>query len=208
MAEGEGEEREGGGVIRAAFLLALASVPVVTAAQVAQPSAAPTATEVDPARLALARRVVDTIMPPATREQMMGAMLTPMMANLRQGMSQNPDFAKMMGSDPQIAAAFERYMQRQQNQSIEMIRASLPQMATAMSRAYARRFDVTQLAEIERFFQTSTGRAYMQASMTIMADPDVGAWQRTMMNDAMSHVQQDTAEFVKEITTIKQGEKK
>jgi hypothetical protein len=173
-----------------------------------QSSAAPTATEVDPARLALARRVVDTIMPPATREQMMGAMLTPMMANLRQGMSQNPDFAKMMGSDPQIAAAFERYMQRQQNQSIEMIRASLPQMATAMSRAYARRFDVTQLAEIERFFQTSTGRAYMQASMTIMADTDVGAWQRTMMNDAMSHVQQDTAEFVKEITTIKQGEKK
>jgi hypothetical protein len=191
----------------AIFALALASVSSLAAAQTAPLSVFATA-DVDPARLAVARRVIDTIMPPATREQMMSAMLTPMLANLRQGMAQNPDFAKMMGSDPQVAAAFERYMQRQQTRSIEMIRGSLPQMATAMSRAYARRFDIAQLEEIERFFRTPTGLAYMQASMTIMSDPDVGAWQRTMMNDAMSHVQQDTAEFVKEITAIKQGEKK
>ena len=189
------------------LVLTLASVSSLAAGQMAPPPVV-AAADVDPARLAVARRVIDTIMPPATREQMMSAMLTPMMANLRQGMSQNPDFAKMMGSDPQVAAAFERYMQRQQNRSIEMIRASLPQMAVAMSRAYARRFDVAQLEEIERFFKTPTGRAYMQASMTIMSDPDVSGWQRTMMNDAMSHVQQDTAEFVKEITAIKQGEKK
>ena len=195
----------GRGVVRT-VALALASAPVLAAAQTTAPVAS--AAEVDPARLAVARRVIDTIMPPATREQMVSGMLTPMMANLRQGMSQNPDFAKMMGSDPQVAAAFERYMERQQNRSIGMIRESLPQMAAAMSRAYARRFDVAQLEDIERFFKMPTGRAYMQASMTIMADPDVGAWQRTMMHDAMSHVQQDTAEFVKEITAIKQGEKK
>ncbi|WP_445190887.1 DUF2059 domain-containing protein [Sphingomonas sp. Tas61C01] len=191
---------------RAIIALALATLPTVAAAQAVAPAADTAA--VDPARLTVARRVIDTIMPPATREQMMSAMLTPMMANIRQGMNQNPDFAKMMGDDPKVAAAFERYMQRQQARSIEMIGASLPQMATAMSRAYARRFDVAQLEEIERFFKTPTGRAYMQASMTIMADPDVAAWQRTMMNDAMSHVQQDTAQFVKEITAIKQGEKK
>ena len=192
---------------RAIIALALATLPTVAAAQTVAP-ATDTAAAVDPARLIVARRVIDTIMPPTTRERMMSAMLTPMMANIRQGMSQNPDFAKMMGDDPKVAAAFERYMQRQQARSIEMIGASLPQMATAMSRAYARRFDVAQLEEIERFFKTPTGRAYMQASMTIMADPDVAAWQRTMMNDAISHVQQDTAQFVKEITAIKQGEKK
>jgi hypothetical protein len=76
-----------------------------------------------------------------------------------------------------------------------------------MARAYARRFDVAQMREIKAFFQTPTGRLYMQQSYTIMADPDVGTWQRTMMANSMTGVQADVADFAKQIAALEPKKK-
>ena len=189
-----------------AAALALALVPLAATAQTPAPSATDAA--VDPVRLAAATRLLNALFPPASRAQMMDGMLTPMMANLRQGMTQNPQFAAEMAKDPKVKAAFDRFMEAQLRRNLDMVRASLPGMFDAIARAYARRFDVAQMGELERFFRTPTGQAYMQASMTVMADPDVAAFQRKMMVDAMSRVQADTADFVKDVAAIKQSEKK
>ncbi|MDP1027921.1 DUF2059 domain-containing protein [Sphingomonas sp. KR1UV-12] len=189
-------------LLTAAALLAASPVAAqTTPAPVA--AAAP-----DAARLQAATRLLDVMMPPATRQQMIRGMMDPLLANIRQGMTQNPDFTKMLGDDPRVAAAFDRFLAQQNARTVTRLQTSLPGMIDAMSRAYARRFDVTQLGELERFFRTPTGTAYMQASMTIMADPDIAAWQRTMMADAMGHVQEDAMAFAKEIAAIKQGETK
>jgi len=191
-------------VIRTALAAALALAPFAAAAQ----TPAPVAVTPEPARLAAATRLLDALMPSGTRAQMMDAMLRPMLANMQQGMMQNPQFAQELSRNPKVKDAFGRFMTAQGQRSLEMIRTSLPGMFYAMARAYARRFDVTQLGEMERFFRTPTGQAYMQASMTIMSDPDVAAFQRTMMVDAMTRVQADTAAFVNEVAAIQQDEKK
>ncbi len=191
---------------RLGLAAALALVPLAATAQTPAPSATDAA--VDPVGLAAATRLLNALFPPASRAQMMDGMLTPMMANLRQGMTQNPQFAAEMAKDPKVKAAFDRFMEAQLRRNLDMVRASLPGMFDAIARAYARRFDVAQMGELERFFRTPTGQAYMQASMTVMADPDVAAFQRKMMVDAMSRVQADTADFVKDVAAIKQSEKK
>ncbi|MFS0772374.1 DUF2059 domain-containing protein [Sphingomonas sp. 1P08PE] len=191
-------------MIRLLLPAALTCMPAPAMAQVA----AVAVSAPDPARLAAARRVLDTLMPPATRDQMIRGMMEPLLANIRQGMTQDASFTRAMGDNPAVAAAFERFMAQQHARTVALMQTSLPGMIEAMSRAYARRFDVVQLGDIERFFRTPTGSAYMQASMTIMADPDVAGWQRTMMANAMSHVQEDAASFGKEIAAIQQGEKK
>jgi hypothetical protein len=186
-----------------AILLASAGVPTVVQGQIA-PAVTPAA---DPARLTAARDLIDILMPPATRAQMVESMMTPMLANLRQGMTQNPDFAKAMNGDPRVKALFDTFMARQQTRTTTMMRDALPGMSDAMARAYARRFDVAQMREIKAFFQTPTGRLYMQQSYTIMADPDVGAWQRTMMANSMTGVQADVADFAKQIAALEPKKK-
>ena len=120
-----------------------------------------------------------------------------MFDNMRRGLSDNPRFAEAIGSDPKVRALFDEFMTRQMARTTDTLRASLPGMVDAMARAYARRFDVAQMAEVRRFFETPTGRAYMQASTTIMADPDIARWQRDMMARTMGDVQGDVAEFVR-----------
>ncbi|MDR6787250.1 hypothetical protein J2Y58_000591 [Sphingomonas sp. BE138] len=196
-------------MIRVALAAALALTPVAAGAQAPAPARAPapaSAVAVEPARLAAATRLLDTLFPPASRTQMMDGMMTPMMANLRQGFTQNPQFAEM-AKDLKVKAAFDRFMDAQLHRSMDLVRTSLPGMFDAMAHAYARRFDVAQMTDIERFFHTPTGQAYMQASMTIFSDPDVAAFQREMMVDAMTRTQADTAAFVKEVAAIQQDKK-
>ena len=188
------------GMIGVAAALALA-VPSVTFAQAA-PSAA-----VDPARLAVARDLIDVLMPPATREQMVQGMIAPMLANLQKGMTQNPDFARAMQADPRIKGMFDTFVGQQLERTTTSMRAALPGMTDAMGRAYARRFDIAQMRDIKAFFVTPTGRLYMQQSYTIMSDPDVAAWQQTMMRNSMGRVQSDVAEFAKQIAALEPKKK-
>ena len=72
----------------------------------------------------------------------------------------------------------------------------------AMARAYARRFDVRQLRDIRAFLETPSGRAYTQASFTIMNDPDIAAWQRQMMARSIEQVQTDVAAFAQQVAAM------
>lgn len=191
----------------AALALNAPSVFAQTAAAPARPSIAPPAAAIDPARIAAARELIDLLMPPASRAQMVEGMMTPMLINMRRGMTQNPDFAAAMNSNPRVKALFDAFMERQQQRTMTLLRASLPGMSDAMTRAYARRFDVAQMHEIKAFFMTPTGRIYMQQAATIMADPDVGVWQQTMMTNAMGNVQADVAEFAKQVDALEPKKK-
>lgn len=168
---------------------AVAPAPAVAAAPIAAP---------DPARLAAARELIDVLMPPETRERMIESMIAPMLGNLQQGMTQSPMFSSAMAEHPEMQTQFAAFLERQQKSTMTLMRAGLPGMIEAMARAYARRFDVAQCRDIKAFFATPSGRAYMQQSLTIMSDPDVAAWQRSMMQSSMANMQADVAEFAKE----------
>ena len=146
-------------------------------------------------------------MPPESRARMIEGMIAPMLGNLQQGMAQSPMFSSAMAQDPQMQTQFAAFMDRQQTRTMTLMRDGLPSMVDAMARAYARRFDVAQCRDIKAFFATPSGRAYMQQSLTIMADPDVAAWQRSMMESSMAHMQADVAEFAKQAATPEQKKK-
>jgi len=180
-----------------AMLLATAA-PCAAWAQVATPSQA----ALDPARVAAARELMDILLPPASRDQMMQGMIVPLMTNLRQGMTQNPQFQATMRSDPRIKPMFDQFVARQEARTTALMRDALPGMVPAMANAYARRFDLQQLRDLRTFFETPTGRAYMQASFTIMSDPDIAAWQRQTMAQSMSHIQEDIATFARQVAAL------
>ena len=182
------------------MVLALLAATAPNPAQ--QAAAPPTAEAVDPERLAAARALIDVIMPPATREQLIVGMMMPMMANLRRGFSDNPQFATSMGSDPRVKAMFDEFMAQQETRSTTLMREALPGMFPAMANAYARRFDLRQLRDIRTFFETPSGRAYMAAAFTIMSDPDVAAWQRDVMARSMATMQQEVTAFAQKVAAL------
>ncbi|WP_176473050.1 DUF2059 domain-containing protein [Sphingomonas lenta] len=171
----------------------------------AQTAAAAPAQAVDAARLEAARALMDVLMPPATREQMMQGMMAPLMANIERGMAADPQFAAAIGSDPRVKALFDEFTRKQMARTTELIRTSLPGMIDAIAKAYARRFDVAQLGELRRFFETPTGRAYVRDSMTIMADPDVAQWQQDLMTRSMTDARVDVEEIARRVAALEPG---
>lgn len=196
--------KQAAGVIAAA--IGVAALPAPALAQMAPtsapgPAAAP-ATPLDPARVAAARELIDLLLPPATREQLLAGMMTPMLANMRRAMADAPGFTDAIDGNPRLRALFDRFMADQEVEVMQTLREALPAMPPAMANAYARRFDLKQLRELRAFFETPTGRAYMQASYTIMSDPDVAAWQRDMTTRSMARMQANVAKFVEQAAKV------
>lgn len=167
--------------------LAALMAPAMARAQAAAPAAAAVAPAppVDPARLAEAQKVIDLIMPPASRDQMIKTMMNAMMGNASKVMSESPLFGS---DDPKLRAAAERAVARMQKEMIDLITPSMPAMSAAMAHAYARRFTLEQLQQMETFFGSPAGQAYVSHVADIFSDPDVVAWQRDLMQRQMARM--------------------
>lgn len=182
------------------FWMSLVALAAPATAQTPPVAAATPA--VDPARLTAARALIDQIFPPASREEMIQAMMAPMVDNVRQSIAANPKLMEEIGRDPRVKTIFDRFMDRMLARSTDELKAGLPGMIEAMSRAYARRFDLAQLRDLATFFSTPTGRAYVAASKTIMADPDVAVWQRELMTHSLAKTQDEVAAMTKEVAAL------
>jgi len=183
-----------------ATLIALtfaAVTPVATFAQTAP--AAPAAAPVEPARLDAARKLMDEIMPPAMREQMMTSIMQSMMGTMVQSMRQNPDFTRAITAEPKAAAAFDSFIKRQQTLATQDLVASLPGMIDAMAHAYARRFTIDQLHDLSVFFATPTGQTYVVAAPTVMSDPDVAQWMTGMMHRSQERLPTELAKLMADL---------
>ncbi len=186
--------------------LLFASNPLIAIAQDA-PSTA-TQEALDPVKLAAASQLLDTVMPPESREAMIAAMATPLMQNITGGMLNSPELQKIFAEDSEIQNIFNRYIERERNQTIVKMQKELPNMISAMSRAYARQFSLQEMAEAKAFFSTSSGRAYMTKSIGIMADPDVAKWQQDMMSKMMLGLNDSTQSLVSEIEAYRSSKNK
>jgi hypothetical protein len=171
----------------------------------AQTAAAPapsTTAAPDPVRLAEARKTVDVIMPPATREALIGGMVDGLMGTMANGLLESPSVKAMLEEKPGAKAVFERFMARVKDASRKDLMDNLPGMFEAMAHAYARRFTVEQMHDISAFFGTPSGKAYMASAGTIMSDPDVVAWQKALMQRAMARMPGDQETLKREIDAL------
>ena len=157
---------------------------------------------IDPVRVATARTLLDVIMPPTKRDGMIDGMLKGMMANLSQLMVNSPKLKAAYEGDSRAGTIFQRYFVRQQQSSVAMLKENFPGMVDAMARAYARRFTTAQMGELRAFFETPTGRLYIDQAATIASDPDVANWQRDLMAKSMVRIPADVDAMMAEIKAL------
>ncbi len=177
--------------------------------QTAPPASTPTQpayVEPDPDRIEAARELLEILMPTDEREAMLRAMIEPLLANLQAGLQQSPTLESAFASTPGAEALFVEFMATQRAREMELATTSLPAMMEAMARAYARRFTRREMRNIGDFFESDSGQAYLLQSNTIMADPDIAAWQRQTMAQSMQQMQADIPEFMARISALQNGE--
>jgi hypothetical protein len=156
----------------------------------------------DPARVASAKALMDVIMPPTKREAMIDTIMRGMMNNLTQMMTSSPEMTKVFGGDTRVTAIFEKFMKRQQEDSIAMLKANFPGMMDAMANAYARRFTSGQMSEMKTFFETPTGQVYIDQAATIMTDPDIAKWQQDLMAKGFANLPKEAEAMMAEIKAL------
>lgn len=146
----------------------------------------------DPARVAAAGPVIDQVWPLGTYARLMRGMADQMTSGM---------LASMYGMKPedvlpadkaaaaqsggrtlgQIMAAEDPYFQQRTDITMRVMFDEMgklmtevePEVRSALVQAYARRFSVQQLADLQRFFATPTGRVYAAESMSLMMGPDM-----------------------------------
>jgi hypothetical protein len=179
------------------LMLALAT-PIGAMAQ----TAPTTAQAPEPARLAAAKALIAKIMPPGRIDATIDQMMRPMMENLRNAMMQSPQMQAAFAKDPKAKAMLDAFVSDEFQHSVALTKSSMPTMLDAMARAYARRFTVAQLNDVSAFFDTPAGKLYAEQASTVMADPDVLAAQRAMMETSirgtMERAQAMVAKFAAE----------
>lgn len=158
----------------------------------------------DPERLAVAERLVDRIWPLGTYRRMMESTMSGLFSTV-DGVEAAP--AEWMGDDSKEArrARHEARTGRRiggpaaeprPEPSLEAMNAALlpiferiePPMRAAIARIYARRYDLTQLGELDAFFSTPTGAAYAADSLMLMNDPEMVAAMQASTLEIMSAI--------------------
>jgi hypothetical protein len=161
-------------------LIAVAA-PSVVAAQAAAPAAA----AIDPARQAAADRAVAALVPDGVYTRMMRDQFPAMMdAITAQMMGMKPeDFGQpadgktmaetMRESDP----AYEERMKittRVMSQEMGTVMGRMePRVRAGLGRAFARKFTVQQLSDLNAFFATPSGKAFAGEYLALFADPEM-----------------------------------
>lgn len=191
--------------------LALASAAMPVMANPASPpptQAAPAKPPIDPERLALAKQAVAAIIPPGTMQKVMKDSMGGMEEMMLKGMfdMKGSDLGvdgegkdktlreAMAEKDPHFEERL-RITNRVMAEEMGVIFTRLePRMVEGMSRAYARRFTVAELTEINRFFASPAGASFARQSFELMSDPE-------MMSEMMAFM----PEMMKEMPAI--GEK-
>jgi hypothetical protein len=178
------------------------SVMIALALTVATPAMAQEV-QLDTARVASAKSLMDVIMPPAKREAMIEGIMRGMMTNITQMMTSSPEMTSAFGGDERATAIFDKFMKQQQEDSITMLKENFPGMMDAMTNAYARRFTAAQLGEMRIFFETPTGQIYVDQAATIMNDPDILKWQSDLMAKGFSKLPKNVEAMMAEIKALK-----
>jgi len=159
--------------VKALFLAAalLGATPALAQAPVAPAAAQP----VDPVRLALAEKTVVVLVPEGVYLRLMQkqfpVMMDAMLANMDVAMPGGREKAR--SADPAFDERL-RIMTRVMGEEMGPLMARMePSLRIGMARALARRFDTRQLADLNAFFATPSGKAFGEQFISLFADPEI-----------------------------------
>ncbi|WP_242138701.1 hypothetical protein [Sphingomonas sp. TREG-RG-20F-R18-01] len=179
------------------------------------PVAAPkTAAPLDPARLAVAQRIAARLLPPGIYKQIMSGSMDAIVGSVGGAMKAMPlgQIAQMGGMKvedaqkldkidlTQIMAIYDPHWEERQQRMMHAMFGAMgeffttmePELRDGMARAYANRFSLAELTDLDRYFGTPTGAKYAATVTTIMTDPAV----MNSMKDMMPKMMQQMPHFM------------
>ncbi|MCW1428282.1 DUF2059 domain-containing protein [Novosphingobium sp. JCM 18896] len=159
-------------MMKFACALALAPALLLSAPAWAEPVAT-----TDPAAIAHAREIVETIMPPDRRSTMVADMMRTLTDQMR------PTMLEQSG-DPALRRIIDSHLAKVLDRLTPVTERYMPRLIDAMAEAYTHEFSPAELDEVARFARTPAGRRYLSRSTAIMADPAVAAANRTYFVEA------------------------
>jgi hypothetical protein len=168
----------------------------------------PNAASFDPARLAVARDLVNVMLPPDQRAAIFETALNATMRNMVAGIMRAQGLDAMLAENGNAKQVFAKFVERQRKLALDDLTASTPELMLAYANAYARRFDVTELTALKAFFQTDLGAKYAKASREILSDPDIAAWQQGVAERGQRRLPGELARLKEDITTAVQDDAK
>jgi hypothetical protein len=170
----------------------------------------------EPARLALARTAMDGFMPAGSYGRMFDMLTDNMMNDVYgriMGMT-GTELSNAVGlpvasgkdggltllqqaskGDPMFDARIKAYVAAFKVEMRQSMGIMEPRLREGMARAMARRFDAAQLADLNRFFATDTGRAFGQDMMLLWIDGDVFRGMFASVPDLMRAMPQSAKRF-------------
>lgn len=170
----------------------------------------------EPARLALARTTMDGFMPAGSYGRMFDVLTDNVMNNVYgrlMGMT-GTELSSAVGlpiasgkdkeltllqqaskGDPMFDARIKAYVAAFKVEVRQSMGIMEPRMREGMARAMARRFNAAQLADLNRFFATETGRAFGQDMMLLWLDGDVFRGMFASLPDLMRAMPQSAKRF-------------
>ncbi len=173
------------------FALAAAAVPAI--AQTDSSTVIAPEVVLDPAKLAVSRKIADRLIPPGTLKRVMGTTMDSVMGNMLDSVMDMPvkDLARMTGMeedklselnqgslkevmailDPSFKERTRSGMNAMMSEMGNLMATMEPDMRDGMAEAYANQFSTKELADLDLFFDTPTGIAFAAKSMTLQTDP-------------------------------------
>lgn len=181
------------------FALILAPAATAGAPPVAVKDAPAASAALDPARLAIARDVVDLVLPPDRREQMFMQVIDTMLSNMLAGITKGIQLEESLRAYPKLRTILGTFIKRQRDLVLADLKESQPELLLAYANAYARTFDVAELELIKAFLSTRAGAKFAQRSVDMLRDPDVAAWQRATAERAQRREKAELEKFKAEL---------
>ncbi len=172
------------GVLGALLMLAAPASAAETTGAASTPATVPA--PIDPARLAAAETAVAALVPDGVyarmmRDQfpaMMDAMMGQMMGMRPDEMGQAKAEGKTMGEvarekDPAFDERMKIMTRVMSTEMGTMMGKMEPRIRVGLSRAFARKFTVAQLGDMNAFFTTPSGKAFADEYLLLFADPEM-----------------------------------
>jgi Uncharacterized protein conserved in bacteria (DUF2059) len=208
-------------------ILVLAGFMAAGSAALANPTPPPSpapetqGAAVDPANLAIARQIVERLIPPGSLARTMKGVTSMVTDKLfdsiadlslgdlaRLGGMKTDDLAKLGKArlsdimaivDPAFKQRAEISTKVMFTTMIGIMSDMEPQMREGMARAYAVRFTNAQLNDINQFFQTPSGAAYASNVTSIATDPEYLKVMGDISSTLMKRFMAQAPEFTKQV---------
>ena len=188
-------------------------------------------TAIAPARLAAARTTVDPLFPLGTYERMMKGTMDQIMDSIMGQMFERPVAETLQGygiedeelddmgdtsfnelmkeKDPHFEERMKISTRVMMDEMVKLMTAMEPEIRTALTKIYARKFTVGQLAEMNAFFATDTGSIFARDYMMVFVDPEMMQSMMSMvpeMMQAMPDIMKKVEDATKHLPPVTTGE--